>query len=250
MSHSELPSNPALESDHSGLLNPTRRGFIAASLGIIAAGCASSSRVAQLPGPDWGHPSPTPTPAAPPATTPTPTPLPGQQLPGYVLARARWSQGDPVPSLMNRMLPVQWITVHHDGMNAFTAVDQISAAQRLESIRRAHRNKGWGDIGYHFAIDRGGRVWQCRPLQWQGAHVKDCNPGNIGVVNLGNFEIQSPSQAQLTALNNHLEYLMRTYNVPVSKIRTHQEWPSARTECPGRSLQAYMVNVRRNGTLA
>jgi len=150
---------------------------------------------------------------------------------------------------MDRMLPVRWITVHHDGMSAFNANDQPSAAARLEAIRRAHRGKGWGDIGYHFAVDRGGRVWQGRPLRWQGAHVKDCNPGNVGVVMLGNFDIQSPSKAQTDALQMHLAWLMKAYSVPVGRLRTHQEWPTAKTACPGRSLQAHMVKARRGGML-
>ena len=29
------------------------------------------------------------------------------------------------------------------------------------------------DVGYHYAVDRAGRVWECRPLTWQGAHVRN-----------------------------------------------------------------------------
>ena len=75
-------------------------------------------------------------------------------------------------------------------------------------IRRGHVNhNGWADIGYHFAVDRAGRVWSCRPLVWQGAHVKDRNEGNIGVLVLGNFEIERPTSAQLNALAIHLKTL-------------------------------------------
>lgn len=218
----------------------SRRAFIVASLGLLAGCTTTGSRVA-LPGPAWPD---------------TPEPLEPQPLPrppsaptiGGVISRAKWAKGAPVPSLMDPMLPVRYITVHHDGMHPFYAQDERSTATRLERIRAAHRGSGWGDIGYHFIVDRAGRVWEGRPLNWQGAHVKDHNEGNIGVMAVGNFDQQSPSEAQVQALARTVASLMRSAGVPVNRVKTHQEW--AVTACPGRALQAYMVKARRTGALA
>lgn len=210
---------------------------------LLLAGCSTTTRTTRLPGPVWrdGTPSPQPEPLpAPPHTDPS--------VPTGVIARSRWAKGSPQPTLMNPMRPVQYITVHHDGMTPFYAADEFTTMARLESIRSAHRAKNWGDIGYHFAVDRAGRVYQCRPLTWQGAHVKDHNEGNIGVVNLGNFDEQSPSDAQVRALREFLAKLQSEYRVPVTRIRTHQEW--APTACPGRSMQSYMNILRSSGQLA
>jgi hypothetical protein len=173
-------------------------------------------------------------------------PRPAEPLFPGVLTRAQWASGRPIPARMNAMLPVRWITVHHDGMDPFTGDDARAAAGRLDAIRRAHVNRGWGDIGYHFAVDRAGNVWEGRPLTWQGAHVKDHNEHNVGVVALGNFDRQQPTRAQLTALHRHVRLLMDTFSVPAARLRTHQEW--APTACPGRHLQRYMVNARTTGT--
>ncbi len=130
-------------------------------------------------------------------------------------------------------------------MNSFTSTSKTSSASRLETIRKSHlrRDGGrWGDIGYHFAIDPAGRLWQGRPLQWQGAHVKARNEGNIGVVVLGNYELQPVNRAQIATIESTLHTLMNKFNVPVSKVRTHQEW--AATACPGKSLQRVMVGIR------
>jgi hypothetical protein len=130
-------------------------------------------------------------------------------------------------------------------MSKFISTSKNEAADRLEIIRKSHlrRNGGrWGDIGYHFAIDPAGRLWQARPLTWQGAHVLAKNEGNIGVVVLGNYERQSVNRAQLAAVTSTLQLLMNKYKVPVSKVRTHQEW--AATACPGKSLQQAMVGIR------
>lgn len=164
-----------------------------------------------------------------------------------VVARSRWAKGSPIPSRMNRMRPIKRITVHHDGMSSYTSTQWSDTASRLESIRRAHLRRSpepFGDIGYHWAIDPAGRLWQCRALTWQGAHVRRQNQGNLGVVVLGNYDTQSINSAQQAGLVRFLRANMKRYRVPAGHVATHQEM--AATACPGRSLQAFMVRARRS----
>ncbi len=223
----------------------TRRAFLL-MLGMAAlAGCAKQASISTMPGPPWGDPE------GPPLARPLPPPAPSR-LPDRadgVMPRSAWAGDGPATAEMNVMTTIRYITVHHDGMDPFYATDRGSTAEHLELIRRLHRRKGWGDIGYHFAVDPAGRIWEARPLRYQGAHVKDHNPGNIGIVVLGNFEEQAPSDTQLQGLRAHLAVLMRTYNVPSGRVQTHQEWNGARTACPGGSLQNQIQRWRRSGTL-
>jgi hypothetical protein len=221
---------------------PSRRGFLLMSMSAALVGCAQKAATSSLPGPVWKARDlpPEPVPLPPTAAPALPIGPPG------LLARSRWAGGDPAPALMDRMAAIQWLTVHHDGMDPFYSTDEASSKARLESIRRSHRGRGWGDVGYHYIIDRHGRLWEGRPINFQGAHVKDCNPGNIGVMCMGNFDKQPPSQAQLATLNRHVGWLMKHYRVQMSRVRTHQEWPSAATACPGVNLQRYMVAVRKS----
>jgi hypothetical protein len=225
----------------------TRRGFVAMSL-LMATGCATSQRLSMnMPDPVWG-PIPGMAPPTPVAVPTVAQPLLATPSAGLV-ARAGWAKGSPVATLMNRMLPARRITVHHDGMAPFYATATSSIANRMESIRRAHRHRGWGDIGYHYALDPAGRVWMARPLLWQGAHVKDQNHGNIGIVVLGNYSEQGLNAAQVSGLDTFIKVLMRQYSIPSNEIWTHQEFPTAHTECPGRSLQAHM-DAARSSSLA
>lgn len=201
----------------------------------------------------WGNGSPRRTPEARagdwkplPKTPDSPA---GSNFSGLI-KRASWSKGDPVPQLMDKMLPINKITVHHDGMSSFTSTAQRDAASRIESIRRAHRNQDWGDIGYHFLIDPSGRVWEGRPLVWQGAHVKDNNEGNIGICMLGNYERQSLTDRQAYALDHFLAATMSQYRIARNRVYTHREFRP--TACPGRSLQARMDTLRtsRNSAMA
>ena len=212
-------------------------GIGLSTAGLI--GCSTRTTTRRLPGPDFpilGSNDPGRSVAVAPSSS--------QVLPFQVRGRQNWTSAKPNYSDMNRMSPIRHITVHHDGMRPFTNASVTAAAARLEIIRRAHLNRGWADIGYHFAIDRGGRSWACRPLGWQGAHVADCNPGNVGIVVLGNFDEQQPSRAQVMALKKLLGEVQTAYRVPARNVRSHQEWPSARTACPGRNLQVHMNAIR------
>lgn len=236
----------------------TRRGILrvgmVTGLGLLLAGCASSNRSARLPGPRWPDPGRAPTRPAPSSwpsrddASASRLPQPDQTPAGGVIPRSAWARGAPIPSRMDPMQPVWRITVHHDGMPPVMVRGESEVAERIEVIRVSHLERGWGDIGYHFVVDPAGRVWQGRPLTWQGAHVKDQNPGNLGVLCLGNFELQTPTPAQLAMLDRFVAAQMHRYGVPITQVRTHREL--APTICPGRNLQRYMEQTRSYGALA
>lgn len=232
-----------------GLVALPRRAVLAAlgATGLaLATGCASTTATARRPAPLWPEDvRPVPARRVP---EPTQETVVGPDSGGIdgLITRDRWASDRPVPSLMNRMRPVTHITVHHDGLPPSRLATADQCASRIDLIRKGHRSKGWGDIGYHFVVDPSGRIWQGRSLVWQGAHVKDCNEGNIGVLVLGNFEVDRPTSAQLSALEAHLAVLMELYRVPPRSVLTHREWPGASTLCPGRNLQGKFGSVRRN----
>jgi hypothetical protein len=232
---------PNLKNKNS-LTHLNRRGFLMAS-SLMLVGCGTKKVTSLLPSPIWDQDQAQAIdiPELPSVVLPHPTHSMG------AISRASWAKGNPISRNMNRMLPVEYITVHHDGMSPFRNTSKSAAASRLETIRRSHlrRDGGrWGDIGYHFAIDPSGRLWEGRPLTWQGAHVKARNEGNIGVVVLGNYEEQAVNPTQQAAVSTTLQTLMARFKVPVRRILTHQEW--AATACPGRSLQKVTSNLRNN----
>jgi len=150
---------------------------------------------------------------------------------------------------MNRLGGVDRITVHHDGMPPIRIANRMDVARRIDSIRQAHQNAGWGDIGYHFIVDPFGQVWEGRRLFFQGAHVHDHNVRNLGVLTLGNFEIQTPTRPQQLALSRFVAQRMRQYRVPLDRVYTHRELTP--TLCPGRNLQRVMNQLRSSaGALA
>ena len=137
------------------------------------------------------------------------------------------------------------ITVHHDGLPPTSLRTQAQVARRLSQIRNGHLSNGWVDIGYHYAIDPMGNVWECRSVNLQGAHVKDNNEHNLGVLVLGNFDQQQPTSAAMATLQAFVPFQMRRYRVGVGRVYTHQELNP--TRCPGRNLQRAMVQSRQRG---
>jgi hypothetical protein len=230
----------------------TRRQVLGSGMllgAMLLTGC-QSRRSAELPGPRYPATagSSTPTLASGPLPIPTIRPLPG--LPASVVPRTQWTRMDLArPSEANPMNGVNRITVHHDAILSADIRTMGDAERRLQAVRTSHVGRGWADIGYHFVIDPSGRVWEGRPVQYQGAHVEFNNEHNLGIMVMGNFDQQSPAPQALAALDRFLAGQMVRYNVPLRRVFTHQEIRP--TACPGRALQRYMIGTRaRGGSLA
>jgi len=141
------------------------------------------------------------------------------------------------------------ITLHHEGWTPVYFTDARTTAERIDLVRSIHVDKrGWGDLGYHFVIDRAGRVWEGRDVRFQGAHVKDNNEHNIGVMVLGNFEQQRPSAPQLETMVRVVQTLTRQYRINPRGVFTHQELRP--TACPGQALQPRIASLRAAGYFA
>jgi hypothetical protein len=130
-----------------------------------------------------------------------------------------------------------YIVLHH------TAADQGS----LESIHEEHlkrkdkNGKHWLGIGYHFVIGNGKGMpdGEIEPTfrwrqQLQGAHagVPDYNQHGIGIVLIGNFENEPPTEAQTAATKRLVGILKREYGIADSKVVGHGDVKA--TECPGK----------------
>jgi hypothetical protein len=171
-----------------------------------------------------------------------------------IIPRSAWTKAGPAKPYMP-MDGVALLTFHHDGDPVpFSQNDYALTAQYLERIRAYHARTGFQDIGYHYAIDRAGRVWELRPVIYRGEHVRadydshhvyhKWNDHNVGVVVLGNFMLQSPTAAQKQRICLFGAYLRRKYNLTIAQVKVHQELVT--TECPGVNLRPYMDEVRRD----
>lgn len=191
------------------------------------------------------EPAPAPQPRLAPAAA---QPRRSQQPPAVQLrvnSRASWGATAAVPAKMKRMNGISRITIHHEGSakpNNETTPQQVAATLRL--IQSQHRKRmGAGDIGYHFIIDRTGQIWQGRDISYQGAHTSGANSNNLGIMLLGNFEIQQPTPQQLAALRLLVNNLLRKYGLnPRKDVYGHGDF--CNTQCPGKNLKPHVRALR------
>jgi N-acetyl-anhydromuramyl-L-alanine amidase AmpD len=143
------------------------------------------------------------------------------------------------PSGMVR--PWRWIVVHHSATDAGSA----------DIFDRAHRARGWDELGYHFVICNGnggedGRIQvgsRWTKQKW-GAHCKTpdnrYNDYGIGICLVGDTEKSRPTAAQLASLARLTSYLADRYDIPASCVIGHGEAPGTSTNCPGKHLAWYL----------
>ena len=162
------------------------------------------------------------------------------RLPFY--PHSAWTRVAPISYRLDPAEPYYRITIHHEGnqANYDRSIPDVTRDLRLDQA--AHRRRGYGDIGYHFMLDYAGRIWEGRPLKYQGAHVSSRNPGNLGIVLLGNFEIQKPSDAQKSALVKLVAECRRFYDISRRRIYGHRNLDA--TLCPGKNLYTFLPTLK------
>lgn len=163
-----------------------------------------------------------------------------------LLSRSRWTAA-PVAGSTERMLAPKRITIHHSGGKAVGDLERDAAGKMIKSIQEDHqKHRHWSDIGYHYIIDRSGRIWEGRSVSLVGAHAGSVseNQANLGILVLGNFDLQSPSAAQLVSLEGLVEALRHCYGISRSQVFGHGEVRRdgglGPTNCPGKSLESWV----------
>lgn len=152
---------------------------------------------------------------------------------------------------------VKLIVIHHTGEANGSPLEDLSGPEQVRSIYYTHTVKnGWGDIGYHYLIDREGVIYEGRAggKNVIGAHAYCANTGTLGVAMIGNFQSGEPSEEQLSSLRKLLNYLGTQYGIDLKgrtefhgemmpTVVAHRDLVS--TQCAGRTVQALLPSIRR-----
>jgi hypothetical protein len=92
----------------------------------------------------------------------------------------------------------------------------------------------WADIAYHYGVDNKGTIYAGRDIRVRGASVAGYNTGTIGVVAIGDFQWDIPTEAQLKSIQALVVWLTRAYHL--THLAGHYEF-NADTVCPGANLR-------------
>jgi len=121
-----------------------------------------------------------------------------------------------------------------------------SIEEKVAEIRRWHLARGFNDIGYHFVIDRDGKICRGRDVERVGAGVANQNTGKIHICLLGGLDghdndwfASHYTLFQDSALRDLIEVLCREYgNLAVRGHNDH-----AATACPQFQVADWLARV-------
>lgn len=139
--------------------------------------------------------------------------------------------------------------VHHTASGNNYRCSQ--AASVLRSIYRYHvRSNGWRDIGYNFAVDKCGNLYEGRaggvakPVL--GAHTLGFNTNSLGVAVIGTYASTNPSAAAVDAIARLTAWKLGLYGVN-PKGTTHLTSAGGNLYRKGRSVRLNAISGHRDG---
>lgn len=169
-----------------------------------------------------------------------------------VVPRADWDDGGCTIDTGRRSRPER-VHLHHTHVPTVAHPREVPEA--LRSICASHRARGFGGIGYHYAVDPFGRTWQGRaPLParltervLQGAHAQGFNHRSLGVVLIGDHDVAAPTPEATLALESLLAFLAWRYDIhPDDTVRVRSTGGGATRFAEGESVELPVVCGHRD----
>ncbi len=154
-----------------------------------------------------------------------------------LVPRSAWTS-EPVGANHVLMGKVQKITIHHtDEHGGMDGKGDLDIVRMIENFHRGPQ-KRWAAIGYHFLVGKDGKIYEGRPVKFQGAHCGK-NENNLGISVIGNCHHNLPNPRQLKALQAFLDDQRDRFNVPKSQVYGHRDIKP--TICPGDRLYGWVL---------
>lgn len=125
------------------------------------------------------------------------------------------------------------IIIHHTGGTDSNPLADTSN-HTYEIVKEYHQLLGWGKIGYHYFIEKSGKVTQGRNDFEEGAHTIGQNKSSLGICLAGNFDLTLPTQSQEDALRILLQKKLKEHGISSSQIFPHRIY--AKKTCYGNRL--------------
>jgi hypothetical protein len=121
---------------------------------------------------------------------------------------------------------VRYVVIHHTA--------NANPRWGVKECHRAHLDRGWSGIGYHYFVEQDGTAYYGRSdaaQDWQGSHVRGYNTCSVGVCLDGDYSAgqQTPTAENLAVVAQIVNMLLLRY--PKARVVYHSDL--AKKECPG-----------------
>ncbi|XP_017956083.1 peptidoglycan-recognition protein SD [Drosophila navojoa] len=122
-----------------------------------------------------------------------------------IVPRADWHARPPSGAMTAMSLPLGRAVIAHTAGRSCT--DDQSCAEQVASIQTYQMIRlKYSDISYHYLVGGNGRVYEARSPSQQGAIAAGNNANSLAIAFIGNFDLESPTDAALAAAQSLLEH--------------------------------------------
>lgn len=132
----------------------------------------------------------------------------------------------------------------HHSVSAVPAPTQAAEAQAMRQLEQIGQQRFGGGVSYTFAVMPSGRVYEGHSIGRRGAHTKGHNTTARGIVLVGDYSKQRPTEAQLDAVARLLVWAHRQGLCPRATL-TGGHRDVKQTECPGTHGYAAIREINR-----
>lgn len=139
---------------------------------------------------------------------------------------------------------VKYLAIHHSA--------SPDTQTPLEIANYHISSNGWGGIGYHFLIDKGGTVYYVGDISTARANVANLNEQVIGICLIGNFTGIEPSPEQINSAKILCDFFINNYPdlsnlTSWEVVKGHKELPGQSTACPGNTWLNWKPKIISSG---
>lgn len=141
------------------------------------------------------------------------------------------------------------ITFHHQGPEkGFENIHQLNCFEGAATVRKIQKHHmhdlGLADIKYHYVIAPNGDIYEGRPPHYLGKHVSKNNRDNLGVLIIGNFNVEKPTEEQIKSIKNLVIYISLLFpKIDIPRcIFGHRDFEYEL--CPGDSLYNILTEIK------
>lgn len=143
-----------------------------------------------------------------------------------------------VPTPLDRSL-IDGLVVHYLGTRTGPAGESFDAvAGHVRGVQDHHLNSkgaGWVTIAYNFLVDKSGRIWEGRGLDFINGANRPANRTTVSVCLLNGVDDNPPTPEQLEAVRRIRFWLSGEFGKPL-RITGHRDHSA--TACPGDAIYA------------
>lgn len=147
----------------------------------------------------------------------------------YTLPRNLWKSYD-----KRGLDEIDMAVIHHSATE--------SGNPEVYAKYHVHQN-GWPGIGYHYVISKTGEIVKVNRLSTVSYHTSGQNTRSVGICLTGNYDTQSPPEAQIGACVRLIKYLEKRLGRKLD-IAGHNQFSSK--SCPGSNVSIARIRARVN----